>query len=117
MITERRLNSLKESVPFGAREVIRVTVRIGYLSDVLCALIFLAGIYLLNSLPSYTTELLISKLLTVSFVFFLIPLTLVANAVIVALYELIADVSIDLRRLRLIQEDQKQVDYRDFPKT
>lgn len=56
---------------------------------------------------------MLAKVLVTASLVLLVPLTLAASAFLSAFYELIADVSIDIRRLRLIQQEIQKTEWND----
>ena len=113
VLKSQRLETLKDSVPYGSRELIRLVPTVGNFALFFSFIWFVLALYAFYSLPGYTPEQMFSRLLATAVLLFLIPLTLAASAVLSALYELIADVSIDIRRLRLVQQETQKTEWND----
>jgi len=108
-----RFASLKDSVPHGSRKVFRVIEVIEHFSTIACWIWFFISICVLFSFETPTTELGISKLVLMTCLLSMIPLTMLSTSITTALFELISDVAIDIRRLRLIHQQSNQIEWED----
>jgi len=111
MSAKPKLGNLDKSVPFSAPEAIRIAIAVRNVALISVAVEIFILLLIIANIPNDPQEILITKIIVCGTIILFIPLTFLSGSMIAILYEAIADLVIDIRRIRLIKQEGSGINW------
>lgn len=108
-----KLGNLDKSVPFSAPEAIRIAVAVRNVALISVAVEVIVLLIILVNTPNDPQEMLLMKIAICGLIILFIPLTFLTGSMTAILYEAMADLVIDIRRIRLLRQGESDINWNE----